>query len=122
MSTITLSEAALALLLRHGEHGELPVDDSNRELHRELAHHGLMVAVHTFSGGRGRFSGLRGKGGISLAQQTRIDDDSGGDAAACLFVGIKNTPPRLARPRVICADLSSGFAHFSGIVRVYVDA
>ena len=35
----TLSDAALALLLLHVEHGELPVNDSNRELHRELARH-----------------------------------------------------------------------------------
>ena len=55
MSTITLSDADLALLLRHCEHGELPVNDSNRELHRELACAGLMVAVHTFSGGREQF-------------------------------------------------------------------
>ena len=37
MQTVTLSEAALALLLLHVERSELPVDDSNRELHRELA-------------------------------------------------------------------------------------
>jgi len=55
MSTITLSEAALALLRRHGGQAELPVNDSNRELHRELARAGLMVAVHTFSGGREQF-------------------------------------------------------------------
>jgi hypothetical protein len=52
MPTIALSDAALALLLLHVENGELPVDDSNRELHRELARAGLMIAVHTFSGGR----------------------------------------------------------------------
>jgi len=51
----TLSEAALSLLLLHVEHVELPVDDSNRESHRELARAGLMVAVHTFSGGREQF-------------------------------------------------------------------
>jgi hypothetical protein len=55
MEAINLSEAALTLLRRHIEHGELPVDDSNREPHRELAHAGLMVAVHTFSGGREQF-------------------------------------------------------------------
>lgn len=52
---ITLSQAAAALLLRHVEQGELPVDDANREPHRELARAGLMVAVHTFSGGREQF-------------------------------------------------------------------
>jgi hypothetical protein len=52
---ITLSDSALALLMRHVEQSELPVDDANRELHRELARAGLMVAVHTFSGGREQF-------------------------------------------------------------------
>jgi hypothetical protein len=37
MRTIALSEAVLAVLLLQVERGELPVDDSNRELHRELA-------------------------------------------------------------------------------------
>lgn len=55
MQTETLSEAALALLMFHVEHGELPVDDTNLAAHRELARAGLMVAVHTFSGGREQF-------------------------------------------------------------------
>ncbi len=55
MPAIGLSESAMALLMLHVEHGEMPVDDSNRELHRELARAGLMVAVHTFSGGREQF-------------------------------------------------------------------
>jgi len=55
MPPIALSDAALSLLLLHVEHGELPVNDSNRELHRELARAGLMIAVHTFSGGREQF-------------------------------------------------------------------
>ncbi len=55
MQTLALSEAALSLLLLHVERSELPVDDSNRELHRELARAGLLVAVHTFSGGREQF-------------------------------------------------------------------
>jgi hypothetical protein len=50
-----LSPEALALLMLHVERGELPVDDTNRETHRELARAGLMVAVHTFSGGREQF-------------------------------------------------------------------
>lgn len=53
--TVTLSESAQVLLRRHVEQGELPVDDSNREANRELARAGLMVAVHTFSGGREQF-------------------------------------------------------------------
>ncbi len=51
----TLSDAAMGLLMLHVEHGEMPVDDSNRETHRELARAGLMVAVHTFTGGREQF-------------------------------------------------------------------
>ena len=50
-----LSQEALALLMLHVEQGEWPVDDANREAHRELARAGLMVAVHTFSGGREPF-------------------------------------------------------------------
>ena len=55
METTALSPAALALLLRHVEQPELPVDDANRGPHRELARAGIMVAVHTFSGGREQF-------------------------------------------------------------------
>jgi hypothetical protein len=55
MPTTALSEAAVALLLLHVERGEIPVNDSNRELHRELARAGLLIAVHTFSGGREQF-------------------------------------------------------------------
>ena len=54
MQTATLSEAATALLRRHLQ-GELPVDDSNREPHRELARAGLMVAGHSFTRGREAF-------------------------------------------------------------------
>ena len=53
--TINLSPAALALLRLHVDQPELPVDDVNREPHRELAQAGIMVAVHTFSGGREQF-------------------------------------------------------------------
>ena len=52
MQTSTLSDAALALLRRYAESGDIPVDDSNRETCRELAAAGLMVAGHTFTGGR----------------------------------------------------------------------
>jgi hypothetical protein len=62
MTAIALSDAALALLMLHVEHGELPVDDTNREAHRELACAGLMVVVHTFSGGREQFYRFTQKG------------------------------------------------------------
>ena len=47
-----LSPAALALFRLHIErHGDIPVNDSNRETYRELARAGLMRAVSTFAGG-----------------------------------------------------------------------
>ena len=52
---MNLSPEAVALLRLHIARPELPVDDSNRELHRELARLGLMVVVHTFTGGREQF-------------------------------------------------------------------
>ena len=33
----------------------MPVDDTNREAHRELARAGLMIAGHSFVGGRESF-------------------------------------------------------------------
>ena len=52
MQTTTLSEKALALFRRHVErHGQIDVDDSNRETYRELARAGLMRAAHSFAGG-----------------------------------------------------------------------
>jgi hypothetical protein len=50
--TNTLSPAAQALLKCYAESGDILVDDSNREACRELAAAGLMVAGHTFTGGR----------------------------------------------------------------------
>jgi hypothetical protein len=56
--TLTLSADALALiklhLARRGDIpvGDIPVDDSTREPYRELARAGLMIASHTFVGGR----------------------------------------------------------------------
>jgi hypothetical protein len=47
-----LSPAALDLFRLHVErHGDLVVDDSNRETYRELARAGFMQAVSTFAGG-----------------------------------------------------------------------
>ena len=55
----TLSEPALALLRLHVERkGKIPVDDSTREPYRELAREGLMIAGHTFTGGREAFYAL----------------------------------------------------------------
>jgi hypothetical protein len=53
---MTLSGDALALLKRHLErNGDIRVDDSNRELYRELARAGLMLAGHSFRDGREAF-------------------------------------------------------------------
>jgi hypothetical protein len=53
MQTITLSDAALALLKLHLDRkGDIPVDDATREPYRELARAGLMVAGHSFTRGR----------------------------------------------------------------------
>jgi hypothetical protein len=53
METITLSDGALALLRLHAERqGGIAVDDSTREPYRELAREGLMIAGHSFTGGR----------------------------------------------------------------------
>jgi hypothetical protein len=47
-----LSHEALALFRQHIErHGDIEVDDSNRETYRELARAGLMVAGNSFAGG-----------------------------------------------------------------------
>jgi hypothetical protein len=54
--TITLSDAALALLKLHMEReGDIRVDNANRELYRELAGAGLMRAGHSFRDGREAF-------------------------------------------------------------------
>jgi hypothetical protein len=50
METITLSEAAVALLRDY--RGDIVTDDSNREACRELAAAGYLVVGHTFTGGR----------------------------------------------------------------------
>ena len=47
-----LSRAALSLFRRHIElHGNIRVDDSNRETFRELARAGLMIAANSFTHG-----------------------------------------------------------------------
>jgi hypothetical protein len=53
--TIPLSDAALALLLRHVTEDDIRVDDANREAHRELARAGLMIVGHSFRDGREAF-------------------------------------------------------------------
>jgi hypothetical protein len=52
MSTVTLSDAALALFRLHVErHGNIVVDDSNREIFGELERAGLMACGHSFRDG-----------------------------------------------------------------------
>jgi hypothetical protein len=52
MHTITLSEAAVAVLRLRVEEKNIRIDDSNHEPHRELARTGLMEPIHTFALGR----------------------------------------------------------------------
>ncbi len=50
-----LSHEALALFRQHIErHGDIEVDDSNREAYRELARAGLMVVGNSFARGEAR--------------------------------------------------------------------
>ena len=54
MQTVTLSEAALALFRLHIElHGNIVIDDANREPYRELERAGLMVLGNSFRDGPG---------------------------------------------------------------------
>jgi len=54
MPTLTLSDAALALFRLHIErHGNLVIDDTNREPYRELERAGLMVLGNSFRYGPG---------------------------------------------------------------------
>lgn len=53
MQPINLSRDALALFRLHIERqGDITVDDSNREMYRELARVGLMACGHSFRDGR----------------------------------------------------------------------
>ncbi len=53
MKTATLSAEALSLFrLRVERAGDIIVNDSNREIYRELARAGFMQAVSTFAGGQ----------------------------------------------------------------------
>ena len=97
---IALSPAAESLLRRHVERGEQPVDDANREAHRELARAGLLVAVHTFTGGREAFYRFT-RAGWDFARSTNgergceaggVDDES---APGGLPVG-REGPPELS--------------------------
>ena len=57
--TTVLSAGALALLRRHADQmGQIVLDDSNRDLYRELARQGLMIVGHSFTGGRESFYSL----------------------------------------------------------------
>jgi hypothetical protein len=54
-----LSAEALALLRLHAQRqGGIPVDDSTREVYRELAREGPTMVGHSFTGGREAFYAL----------------------------------------------------------------
>jgi hypothetical protein len=50
--TTTLSETAVALLHRRVNREPVPVTDETRPAYRELAEAGLMIPLHTLTGGR----------------------------------------------------------------------
>jgi hypothetical protein len=52
MPTITLSDAALALLRRRLRGERVEVTDETRPLYRELVEAGMMIPLHTFALGR----------------------------------------------------------------------
>ena len=53
MQTAALSAEALALLKLHVERkGDIDVDDSNREIYRELERAGIVAVGHSFRDGR----------------------------------------------------------------------
>ena len=49
--TTTLSDAALTLLLRRVSRERVDVTDETRPFYRELAEAGLMIPLHTMTGG-----------------------------------------------------------------------
>jgi hypothetical protein len=51
MPTITLSDAAVDLLERRRDGERIPVDERTRPAYRELADAGLMIPLHTLTGG-----------------------------------------------------------------------
>ncbi len=54
--SVNLSAEAMDVFKRHAaQRRSLPVDDSTREPYRELAREGLMIAGHSFTGGRESF-------------------------------------------------------------------
>jgi hypothetical protein len=63
MKTATLSAEAIALFRLHVERrGEVLLGESNRAVYEELAEAGLMMAGHSFIGGRNSFYTLTRKG------------------------------------------------------------
>ena len=79
METIILSEAALALFRLHIElHGNILIDDANREPYRELARAGLMILGNSFRDGPGtiyRISKLGSNGRPNCCRARRKRDD-----------------------------------------------
>jgi len=81
MQTITLSEAALAMLRPHVEQDNIRIDDTNREAHRELARAGLMEAIHTFALGRESRYRFTSKGrDLANALSSRVPSPAGSPA------------------------------------------
>jgi hypothetical protein len=82
MPAIKLSDAALALFRLHVErHGNIVVDDSNREIYRELERAGLMACGHSFRDGRDSIYGLTKEGFERKAELLAATAPSPGTAA-----------------------------------------
>ena len=70
--TVNLSADAMALLKLDLERkGDIPVDDTTRDLYRELARAGLLIAGHSFTRGREAFCKLTEEGWNFACAQKR---------------------------------------------------
>jgi hypothetical protein len=78
-----LSHEALALFRQHIErHGDIEVDDSNRETYRELARAGLMVVGNSFARGEDSVYHVTRAGFERKAELLAATAPSPGSAAA----------------------------------------
>ncbi len=95
MPTVTLSDAALALLRQHAEQqGSIPVDDSTREPYRESAREGLMTVGHSFTGGRETFYALTETGKKLATVLDRHGVRSGEGRLAALGISLEGQDVR----------------------------
>lgn len=90
--TTTLSEAALSLLRLHLErHGQVDVDETNREIYRELERAGIVAVGHSFREGRDSIYRLTKEGFERKTELLACAKESGGSTSPL--------PGRSAAPR-----------------------